>query len=213
MHGIAPLHKTMRLSDYGRTLLSFILIIMVGTHVACAASPQVAVHAEGEYYGRETVAFSLLMTQDRFIKSYSNGITIVGTKTAQGPIYHFIKNDRKIIIKVSQDNLYRIGEMTNWETMTRLTRFIDGAGLMRESRTDAENSCRWYNAEKQKVRLCMNERFGLPVYVESKGKTIAHVKSMTYTKASVDPKAVVSRYLKDGYRFVDADEDISPDTD
>jgi len=181
--------------------------------MACAAGPQDALQAEGEYYGRETIAFSLVVTQDRFIKSYSNGVTITGTKTAQGPIYYFVKSDGRLIVKVSQNNLYRIGEMTNWETMTRLTRFIDGAGLVRENRTDAENSCRWYSVEKEKVRLCISERFRLPVYVESKGKTIAHVKKMSYTKASVDPRTVVDHYLKDGYRFVDADEDISPDTD
>src|SRR5271157_1199639 len=183
--------KTAKLSSHGTTFLSLFLIALSVAHTACAPGPQDALHAEGEYYGKETVAFSLLMTPDRFIKSYSNGVTVTGTKTAQGPIYYFVKSDGRLIVKVSQNNLYRIGEMTNWETMTRLTRFIDGAGLVRENRTDAENSCRWYSVEKEKVRLCISERFRLPVYVESKGKTIAHVKKMSYTKASVDPRTVV----------------------
>jgi len=205
--------KTVTLRKYRITLLSLFLILLTGAHVARAAGPHDALQAEGEYYGKETITFSLVMTQDRFIKSYSNGVTVTGIKTAQGPIYYFVKSKGRIIVKVSQDNLYRIGEMNNWETMTRLTRFVDGAGLVKENRTDRENSCRWYSVEKERVRLCMNEQFRLPVYIENKGKTIAHVKRISYTKTPVDPKTVVDRYLKEGYRFVDADEDISPDTD
>jgi len=212
MYGIAAGHKTMKLRDYGAALLWFFLISIVA-HTACAASPQSAVHVEGEYYGKETVAFSLFMTKDRFVKSYSNGATIVGMKTGRGPIYYFVKNDRKLIMKVSQDNLYRIGEVSNWETMTRLTRFLGDIGLVKEKRIDAEHACQWYNAEKEKVRLCINEEFRLPVYIESKGKLVAHVKKMNYTKAAVDPEKVVKDYLKNGYRLVDADEDISPDMD
>ena len=213
MHRIATRHKTMRLYDYGGTLLSFFLIIIVGAHTACAGSRQAAIQAEGEYYGKETVAFSLLMTKDRFIKRYSNGVTIVGMKTARATLYYFVKDSGKLIIKVSQDNLYRIGEVSNWETMTRLTRFLDDASLVKENRIDAEHSCQWYSAEKEKVRLCINEEFRLPVRIESNGKTVAYVRKIKYTKAPVDPRKVVKDYLKNGYRFVDADEDISPDMD
>ena len=210
---IATPLKIMRLCHCGESLLSFFLIITIGAHTACAASRQTAVHVEGEYYGKPTIAFSLLMTKDRFVKSYSNGVTIAGTKTARGAIYYFVKYDGKLVIKVNQDNLYRIGEVSNWETMTRLTRFLYDAGLVKENGIDAEHSCQWYNAEKEKVRLCINEEFRLPVYIESKGKLVAHVKKMNYTKAAVDPEKVVKDYLKNGYRLVDADEDISPDMD
>ncbi|HME45680.1 MAG TPA: hypothetical protein VKF36_21490 [Syntrophorhabdales bacterium] len=206
--------KTAKLSSHGTTFLSLFLIALSVAHTACAPGPQDALHAEGEYYGKETVAFSLLMTPDRFIKSYSNGVTVTGTKTAQGPIYYFVKSDGRLVVKVSQDNLYRIGEMTNWETMTRLIRFIDGAGLVRENRTDTENSCRWwYSVEKEKVRLCMNEPVQASVLRGEQRKNNRPRQKMSYTKASVNPRTVVDHYLKDGYQFVDADEDISPDTD
>ena len=110
---IATPLKIMRLCHCGESLLSFFLIIIVGAHTACAASRQTAVHVEGEYYGKPTIAFSLLMTKDRFVKSYSNGVTIAGTKTARGAIYYFVKYDGKLVIKVNQDNLYRIGEVSN----------------------------------------------------------------------------------------------------
>ncbi len=193
--------------------LLLLLLFVAAAHTTYASNPRWALQVEGEYYGKEAVVFSLLMTQTRFVKSYSNGITITGVKTANGPVYYFIKSDGKLIVKVSQDNLYRIGEMTNWEMMTKLTRFGDGAGLVSENKSDTENACRWYRAEKEEVRLCMHERFKLPVYVESKGKIVAHIKKMNYTKAPVDPKKIIDRYVKEGYRFVDADEDISPDTD
>jgi len=208
--------RHIRIANHCACVAAFLAILLVAVaspHIACAASVPSTVQVEGEYYGKETIVFSLRMTQDRFVKSYSNGVTIAGMKTARGPVYYFVKKDGKLIVKVSQDNLYRIGEVTNWETMTRLTTFVDDAHLVKENRTDTEHSCRWYNAEKEKVRLCMNEQFGLPVYLESKGKIIMRANRMNYTNASVDPETLVNTYRRTGYRFIDADEDISPDMD
>jgi hypothetical protein len=211
-------HKTGKAHNYAAIALLFFLILAVGVVAvrasrAYAAGPEGALQIEGEYYGKETVAFSLLRAKDRFVKSYSNGVTIVGKKTSRGPIYYFVKNEGKLIIKVSQDNLYRIGEASNWETMTGLTRFPGDARLVKENKVDAAHACQWYKSDKGKVRLCMNEEFRLPVYIEEKGRMVAYVKKMSSTKMSVDPEKVISGFLKNDYRFVNADEDISPDTD
>ena len=195
-------------------ILLLLASLLAGAPEAHAAGDQPpALRVEGEHYGREPLAFQLLVTQNRFVKSYSNGVTITGVRTSQGPVYHFVREEGRLIIKMSQGNLHRIGEMSTWETMTKLTRFADRAGLVREDREDAARSCRWYRAREEDVRLCINERFNLPVYVENHGKLILRIGKMTPTNEPVDPTALVSRCLRKGYRFVDADEDISPGTD
>ena len=66
-----------------------------------------------------------------------------------------------------QENLHRIGEVTAWETMTRLTRFADGAGLVRERKKDAAQSCTGTGPERRRAPL-HQRRFNLPVYIESR---------------------------------------------
>ncbi|MBF0505714.1 MAG: hypothetical protein HQL09_02660 [Nitrospirae bacterium] len=172
------------------------------------------IYAEGTYYGAETVTFSLAVAGDNFIKTYSNGTVVAGEKKNGEAVYYFINKNNRLITKVSQENLYRIGEFTNWNNMIGLINLKPGAILVKENKMDRQDACTFYSVENEgKTRACMDDNCHLPVYIEQNGRVIERTSHISPYRSPLDPAALIAEYLRGNYRFIDADDDISPDSD
>ena len=64
--------------------------------------------------------FSVDVSQDRFIKTYNDGLTIIGVKVMDSVTYYIINSNKKAVLKVSQTNLYKTGQFFNWDSITGL---------------------------------------------------------------------------------------------
>jgi len=172
------------------------------------------VYIEGIYYGQQEIRFSLSVAQDNFVKTYSNGIVILGKKQKGEVAYYFIDKNKKLITKVSQGNLYRIGEFINWNSMVGLINMKPGTQLSKEKVFDDKNTCMPYHTEgEEKVRVCMNDSYNVPVFIEQNGVVVERTTRMEPYRAFLDGADLLDKYLKEKYRYVDADDDIAPNTD
>lgn len=200
-------------------MISLLCIFFYGS--TAGAEPSVVsfgiphnVYIEGTYYGRQEIRFSLSVGQDDFVKTYSNGIVILGKKEKGEAVYHFIDKNKKLITKVSQENLYRIGEFINWNSMVGLMNIKPGTQLVKEKVFDDKNACTLYQTEGEgKVRVCMNDSYHVPVFIEQNGVVVERTTRMEAHRAFLDGADLLDKYLREKYRYVDADDDISPDTD
>jgi len=202
----------------------FVLTAFLGTLLAsvafgCApaadkfAASSNGVYMEGTYFGEKTVTFTIAQTKNEFVKTYDNGIQIVGEKKKGDCVYYIIDTNKRLITKVSQSNLYRIGMFLDWNAMTGLINLMPGTKLMKERESDSGSACEWYRVENKKTRICMNTEFNLPVAIEENGITVERTFRLEGSDSITSAESVVAKYLRQSYRFVDADEDISPDVD
>ncbi len=174
------------------------------------------VYVEGTYYGSQTVTFSLSVSRDSFVKTYSNGVVIVGKKDNGESIYYFIDKSKRLITRVSQGNLYRIGEFTNWNNMVGLINLKPGAKLLKENETDTKHSCTLYSVEnEERTRVCMDDNFHMPAYIEQNGRAMERTTYMGTGRGRLDsdPDDLPGKYLRENYRYVNADDDLSPYAD
>lgn len=171
-------------------------------------------YIEGTYYGRQNITFSLSAAKDNFVKTYSNGVVIIGEKEKGDVIYHFIDTNKRLITKISQGNLYRMGEFANWDNMVGLISLTPGAKPAQGESFDEQNECTFYNAGHEgKVRVCMNDLLHVPVYIEQNGVVVERTTRMEAHKSCPAAADLLRRYLEEKYRYVDADDDISTDAD
>jgi len=204
------------------TTLSVISLLCIFSYGSSAeAEPSIVsfgiphdVYIEGTYYGQQEIKFSLSVAQDNFVKKYSNGIVILGKKAKGEVVYHFIDKSKQLITKVSQGNLYRIGEFINWNSMVGLINMKPGTQLAKEKVFDDKNACTLYQMEgEEKVRVCMNDSYHVPVFIEQNGVVLERTTRMEPYRAFLDGADLLDKYLKEKYRYVDADDDIAPDAD
>ncbi len=172
------------------------------------------VYVEGTYYGSRTVTFSLSVAGDSFVKTYSNGVVITGKKENGEAIYYFIDKSKRLITKVSQENLYRIGEFTNWNNMAGLINLKPGSKLIKENETDEKHACALFSVEnEEKTRVCMDDKFHMPAYIEQNGRLVELTTFIGQGRSKSDTDDLPGKYLRENYRYVNADDDLSPDAD
>ena len=172
------------------------------------------VYVEGTYRGNQEITFSLSVAQENFVKIFSNGVVILGERENGEAVYHFIDNDKKLITKVSQRNLYRIGEFRDWDSMVRLIHLRPGTRLVQEKPSDDKKACTLYHvSDEEKIRVCMNDTYHIPVFIEQDGEVVERTTRIEPSASSLDAAGLLNKYLKEKYRYIDADDDISPDTD
>ena len=186
----------------------------LATEQSVAVSIPHDVYVEGTYYGSPKVTFSLSVAGDSFVKTYSNGVVIIGKKENGGAFYYFIDKSKRLITKVSQGNLYRIGEFTNWNNMVGLINLKPGAKLIKENETDKERACTLYSVEnEEKTRVCMDDNLHMPAYIEQDGRVIERTTYIGPGRSNSDADDLPGKYLRENYRYVNADDDLSPDAD
>jgi|GEM_PF-6663413 len=181
---------------------------------SAATSVHYDVYVEGTYYGSPTVTFSLSAARDSFVKTYSNGVVIIGEKKNGETFYYFIDKNKRLITKVSQENLYRLGEFTNWNNMVGLINLKPGSKLVKENETDKKYACILYRVEnEEKTRVCMDDNFHMPAYIEQNGRVVERTTYMGAGRSYSYPDDLPGKYLRENYRYVNADDDLLPDAD
>ncbi len=172
------------------------------------------VYVEGTYYGSRTVTFSLSVAGDSFVKTYSNGLIIIGRKKNGEAFYYFIDKNKRLITKVSQENLYRMGEFTNWNNMAGLINLKPGSKLIKENETDKKHACTVYSVEnEEKARVCMDDNWHMPAYIEQNGHVVERTTYLGPGRSYSGLDDLPGKYLRENYRYVNADDDLSPDSD
>jgi len=172
------------------------------------------VYVEGTYYGSRTVTFSLSVAGDSFVKTYSNGVVIIGEKKNGETFYYFIDKNKRLITKVSQENLYRIGEFTNWNNMVGLINLKPGSKLIKENETDKKHACTLYSVEnEEKTRICLDDNLHIPAYIEQNGHVVERTTYMGPGRSYSYPDDLPGKYLRENYLYLNADDDLSPDAD
>ncbi len=200
--------------------LSIALLCSAFCGNALAAEPSAAaglprdLYVEGTYYGSRTVSFNLSVARDSFVKTYSNGVVIIGKKDNGEAFYYFIDKSKRLITRVSQENLYRIGEFTNWNNMVGLVNLKPGSKLIKENETDKKYACTLYRVgHEEKTRVCMDDNLHMPAYIEQNGHVIERTTYMGPGWSYLDMDDLPGKYLRENYRYVNADEDLSADAD
>jgi len=170
----------------------------------------------GTYYSVEPgkqKMFSVDVSQDRFIKTYNDGLTIIGVKVMDSVTYYIINNNKKSVSKVSQSNLYKTGQFFNWDSITSLVNLPGDTSVTAGS--TAKDSCTMYNIADAGVRLCVDVSHHIPLLMEQNGSLVARVscvKSLSFDLKAKADSIILACKQKD-YTFIDVDSDMDPDAD
>ena len=203
--------------------------------------PPVNLSISGTYYSDRGKGFSVDVSSDRFIKAYSDGVTIIGVKGEDAPVYYIIDKNKKTVLKVSQTNLYKIGLFFNWNSMTTLVDLPGNTAVTARphDRSDAnlkhrplgrtlnanpnevrvqnetQDGCTMYFVAGADAALCVDGNYHIPLRMLQRGATVARVASVkplhTDLKTTADSLTLTCR--QDHYTFFDVDSDMAPDAD
>ena len=175
--------------------------------------PPINLSISGTYYSDREKGFSVDVSTDRFIKAYSDGVTIIGIKGEDLPVYYIIDKNKKTVLKVSQTNLYKIGLFFNWNSMTSLVDLPGNTAVTAQNET--QDGCTVYLVAGADAELCVDGNYHIPLHMSQKGATVARVASVkplhTDLKTTVDSLTLTWR--QDHYTFFDVDSDMAPDAD
>ena len=175
--------------------------------------PPVDISLTGDYYTDRKKTFSLDVAQDRFIKRYDDGVTIIGIREGDAPIYQIVDDKKKTVVKISQANLYRTGQFFNWNSMTTLLDLPDTTAVIRQP--GKAGDCTGYTIANSDIGLCVDGNRHILRTMTKKGEIIVQVRSVK--KLTVELKdrsdAVMLACQKQHYDFLDMDSELSPDAD
>jgi hypothetical protein len=157
--------------------------------------------------------FSVDVSKDRFIKTYSDGITIVGVNVQNDVTYYIIDNNKKAILKVSQTNLYKTGQFFSWNSITSLVNLPGNTSVALGS--EVRDGCTMYNADGPGVKLCVDVSHHIPLLMEHDGVIVAQVSSVKPLSFDLGAKvdSIILACRKQAYTFIDVDSDMDPDAD
>lgn len=216
----------MKINCFVVSLAAICLSLVLRTAMADASSAQlrlqdivtapVNLSLSGTYYSIEPdkqKMFSVDVSQDRFIKTYNDGLTIVGVKVMDSVTYYIINNNKKAVLKVSQSNLYKTGQFFNWYSITSLVNLPGDTSVT--ARSTAKDGCTMYNVADADVKLCVDVSHHIPLFMEQNGTIVARVSSVKPLgfdlKAKVD--SIILACKEQTYTFIDVDSDMDPDAD
>ncbi len=170
----------------------------------------------GTYYAVETgkkKMFSVDVSQDRFIKTYNDGLTIVGVKVMDSVTYYIINNNKKVVLKVSQTNLYKTGQFFNWDSITELSQSARRYSCKRCG--CGKGACTMYNVADADVKLCVDGSHHIPLVMEHNGTMVARVSSVKSLSFDLKAKAdaIILACKQQDYTFIDVDSDMDPGGD
>ena len=175
--------------------------------------PPINLSISGTYYSDREKGFSVDVSTDRFIKAYSDGVTIIGVKDEDPPVYYIIDKSKRTVLKVSQTNLYKIGLFFNWNSMTTLVDLPGNTVVTAQNET--HDGCTVYLVAGADAALCVDGNYHIPLRMTQKGATVARVASVkpleTDLKTTADTLILACR--QDHYTFFDVDSDMAPDAD
>ena len=175
--------------------------------------PPINLSISGTYYSDREKGFSVDVSPDRFIKAYSDGVTIIGVKGEDTPVYYIIDKNKKTVSKVSQTNLYKIGLFFNWNSMTTLVDLPGNTAVTAQN--EAQDGCTMYLVAGADAALCVDGNYHIPLRMSQRGAEVARVASVkplhTDLKTTADSLTLTCR--QDHYTFFDVDSDMAPDAD
>ena len=175
--------------------------------------PPVNLSISGTYHSDLEKGFSVDVSPDRFIKTYSDGVTIIGVKGEDTPVYYIIDKNKKTVSKVSQTNLYKIGLFFNWNSMTTLVDLPGNTVVTAQNET--QDGCTVYLVPGVDAALCVDGNYHIPLRMSLRGADVARVGSVkplhTDLKTTADSLTLTCR--QDHYTFFDVDSDMAPDAD
>src|SRR5208283_2120288 len=175
--------------------------------------PPINLSISGTYYSDREKEFSVDVSPDRFIKAYSDGVTIIGVKGEDAPVYYIIDKNKKTVLKISQTNLYKIGLFFNWNSMTTLVDLPGNTAVTAQNET--QDGCTMHLVAGADAALCVDDNYHIPLRMSQRGAAVARVASVkplhTDLKTSADSLTLTCR--QDHYTFFDVDSDMAPDAD
>jgi hypothetical protein len=175
--------------------------------------PPVDISLTGDYYTDRKKTFSLDVAQDRFIKRYDDGVTIIGIKEGDAPIYQIVDDKKKTVLKISQGNLYRIGRFFNWSSMTTLLDLPDTTTVIPQH--GKAGDCTGYSIANSDLELCVDGNRHILRTMTKKGEIIAQICSVKKLTGDLKDRsdAVILACQQQHYNFLDMDTELSPDAD
>ncbi|MGA2733346.1 MAG: hypothetical protein ABSG35_12245 [Syntrophobacteraceae bacterium] len=175
--------------------------------------PPINLSISGTYYSNREKGFSVDVSPDRFIKTYSDGVTIIGVKGEDTPVYYIIDKNKKTVSKVSQTNLYKIGLFFNWNSMTTLVDLPGNTAVTAQN--EAQDGCTMYLVAGADAALCVDGNYHIPLRMSQRGAEVARVASVkplhTDLKTAADSLTLTCR--QDHYTFFDVDSEMAPEAD
>ncbi len=175
--------------------------------------PPINLSITGTYHSDREKAFSVDVSRDRFIKTYSDGVTIIGTRGEDTPVYYIIDKNKKTVLKVSQTNLYKVGLFFNWDSMTTLVDLPGNTVVTAQNET--RDGCTVYLVAGADATICVDGNYHIPLRMSQRGATLARVGSVkplrSDLKTTADSLTLTCR--QDHYTFFDVDSDMGPDAD
>ena len=140
--------------------------------------------------------------------------------------YHVIDHHKKIITQIDQTNLHRIGQFSSWDDFARaLTMPASGAKLVKTTNTDisvGDYRCSWYEViptphgktHETRQHICWSQLLGIPLKVTSERLNGEKITTWLMDSAStLKLNNTAFTVNVEGYASVDANLDISPESD
>lgn len=139
--------------------------------------------------------------------------------------YHVIDHRKKIITHIDQTNLQRIGQFTNWDNLARaLTTPPLGATITKSNAADFsldKYRCTWYDvapvvqagSAAPHQQICWSRSLGIPLKITTStaGEVVTTWQVDKVSTAKLGDAAFTANIS--GYAVVDANQDISPESD
>ena len=216
----------MKIHCFVLSLAAICLIQVLQAAIADASSAQLLLQdivtapvnltISGTYYsvepGKQKI-FSVDVSPDRFIKTYNDGITIVGVKDMDLVTYYIIDNNKKAVLKVSQTNLYKTGQFFNWDSVTSLVNLPGDTSVAAGSKS--KGGCTIYDVADTGVKLCVDVSHHIPLVMEQNGTMVARVSSVKSLSFDIKAKAdsIILACKQQDYTFIDVDSDMDPNAD
>ena len=154
---------------------------------------------------------------ERLVRRTDDAIEIHADRVAGSPAYRMIVLDlqRKIETRVARDDMYRIGNFTEWFDLAHGLRYPKGsyrltATAAPEHGPTTIGACRWYLLEQgaSMTRVCWSPREHLPLLLmDDRGSVLWQVSEISH---AAQPESVFL-VRDEGFVRNDASQDISGD--
>ena len=173
----------------------------------------VDISLSGYVYSDSKKTFSLDVSRDRFIKSYSDGVTIIGFKEGESAVYYLVDWNKKTVSKISQGNLYRTGQFFSWSSMTTLLDLPGNTAVV--PHPEKAGDCASYQVAHSDIELCVDESRHLLRKLTKRKETIAQVTSVKQLSKDLKNRsdAILRTCQEQHYNFLDIDAELSPEAD
>lgn len=155
--------------------------------------------------------------QDKLRRTTDDQTDLMAKRGSEGEVeYYLIDHRKKVLMRIKQENLYRIGNFTSWDDLVHILSRPAGKyslhSVDRAPGAFAGHACSWMRLSAQsglEQDVCWSGALGIPLQIMQGSTMLWQVTSISTRRLRQEVWSVDV----DGYTRVNADDDIDPSSD